>query len=300
MRISVLQQEFHGFYYYNPNTEKPPVEQLKEAANASIDRCIEMIEKAATEGADLAITIEGVNDFIAYGDTRYSNERTYDSLDGPVVKRFSEAAKKNNIHIVAGLSLSFDEKVYNCAVLFDNKGEIIGVHKKVHLPAGEELTVTPGDKFEVFHTEIGNIGMLVCWDLQYPEAVRELALGGADLIAVPTLGWEKIYGLSRAYENSITIAAGMAFENGYTGYGDPACIVDTMGKILAEGPLDSEAVVTADVDITKEPLPQYGSENYIDSSSMRKTRFLQRMPHAYRLINEPLENTPLFKRYFKN
>jgi hypothetical protein len=140
--------------------------------------------------------------------------------------------------------------------------------------------------------------MMVCWDLQFPESVREMALGGADLICVPTLGWENIYGLARAYESSITIAAAMANWGEYTGYCDPSCVVDNMGRILAAGPRNGEAVVTADVDITKEPDPQFGSQKFYNSSSMRKTRFSQRRPETYKLINLPLEETPLYKRYF--
>lgn len=292
MRISVLQQSLNF-------GEGPDLDFLKRKTEEALDDCFRMIDEAAAQGAELAVTIETVNNVLMLGDVRYSYPEIYEGLDGPQVKRFSEAAKRHRMHIVAGLLLAIDGKTYNCAVLFSSKGEIIGVHKKVHLPAGEELNVAPGDKFEVFHTEIGNIGMLVCWDMQFPEAVRELALGGADLICCPTLGWENIYGLSRAYENSITIAAAMAnMKSTYTGYCDPSCIVDNMGRIVAAGPRDDVAVVTADVDIAKEPDPQYNSQRFYLSHSMRKTRFSQRRPETYKLINAPLEETPLYQRYF--
>lgn len=296
MRISVLQQR--PCYGYNYLRETPDIEFLKQKSEENLDRCFEMIDEAAAQGADLAVTIETVNSCMALGDVRYPYPEVFEGLDGSHVKRFSEAAKKYKMHIVAGLLLTIDGKTYNCAVLFDSRGEIVGIHKKVHLPAGEELHVAHGDRFEVFHTELGNIGMMVCWDLQFPESVREMALGGADLICVPTLGWENIYGLARAYESSITIAAAMANWGEYTGYCDPSCVVDNMGRILAAGPRNGEAVVTADVDITKEPDPQYGSQKFYNSSSMRKTRFSQRRPETYKLINLPLEETPLYKRYF--
>ena len=258
-----------------------------------------MIDEAAAVGAELVVTTETVNGCIALGDVRFSYPEVYEGLDGATVKRFSEAAKSHGIHIVAGLLLTIEGKTYNCAVLFDGEGQIVGVHKKVHLPAGEELCVSAGDRFEVYETALGRIGMLVCWDLQYPEAARELALGGADIIVCPTLGWEKTYGLARAYENSVTVAAAMANWGGeYGEFGDPACIVNNMGRIIAEGPRAGAAVVTADVDILKEPLPQYNSELFYPSHSMRKTRFVQRRPDAYRLINQPLEETPLYQRYF--
>jgi predicted amidohydrolase len=299
MRISVLQQCLKGGYVDATGAPDPTL--WKQVVEDNLEDCFRMLEQAADAGAELAVTTETINSFGALGDARLSYPAIFEGLDGPQVKRFSEAARKHRMHIVAGLLLTIDGKTYNCAVLFDGHGEIVGIHKKIHLPAGEEVNVAPGDKFEVFHTELGNIGMLVCWDMQYPEAARELALGGADLICCPTLGWENIYGLARAYENSVSIAVAMVGDpHGYVGYCDPGCIVDNMGHILAAGPRCGAAVVTADLDVTKEPEPQYNSQQFYSSHSMRKTRFSQRRPETYRLINAPLAETPLYKRYFQD
>ena len=300
MKISVIQQT--PKYWYDFRKETPELEVMKKKAEESLDDCFRYIDQAAAEGAELAVTIEVINSCLALGDTRYPYPEVYGGIDSPVVKRFSEAAKKHKMHIVAGLLLTIDGKTYNCAVLFDSKGEIVGIHKKVHLPAGEELHVAHGDRFEVFKTDIGNIGMLVCWDMQFPESARELALGGADIICLPTLGWENIYGLSRAYENGITIAAAMCTPGPEAPgrYESPSCIVDNMGRILASASRTEEGVVTAEVDIRKEPEPQYGSTLFYPSHSMRKTRFSQRRTEAYKLVNKPIEEVPLYERYFED
>lgn len=130
--------------------------------------------------------------------------------------------------------------------------------------------------------------------------LEQAGKGGADLIACPTWGWENIYGLSRAYENSVTIAAAMGIHAaGLPDYCAPSCIVDNMGKIVAVSPYrDQNYLVIGDVDIKKGPAPQYGSNYFYPSDSMRKTRFSQRKPSAYRLIHQPLQNTPLYHRYF--
>lgn len=296
MKIAVIQQ--YAPISYNRHRELPELSLLKDRSERSVDRCLQLIDEAAADGAELCVTVETVNAYLALGDTRFEYD---EPIDGNVVKRFSESAKRNGIYIVAGLALKIDGAPYNCAVLFDNKGEIAGIHKKVHLPAGEELHYRHGDRFEVFETPIGRIGMLVCWDMQFPEAARELALGGADLIACPTYGWENIYGLSRAYENSVYIAAGMCtYKHGLYSENDPSCIVDNMGRILAVCDRDSEGVAIADVDIAHEPLPQYGSEQYYPSHSMRKTRLSQRRPGAYRLANMANSDLPLYKRYFED
>ena len=130
--------------------------------------------------------------------------------------------------------------------------------------------------------------------------LEQAGKGGADLIACPTWGWENIYGLSRAYENSVTIAAAMGIHAaGLPDYCDPSCIVDNMGKIVAVSPYrDQNYLVMGEVDIKKGPAPQYGSNYFYPSDSMRKTRFSQRKPGSYRLIHRPLQETPLYQRYF--
>ena len=297
MKISVIQQRLEFGYDYR--NESPELDILRDRAKKRLEECFCLIENAANDGTDLAVTIETVNAYTALGDTRFSYTDLYDGIDGDVASRFSVLAKRLRIFIVAGLLLTIDGKAYNCAVLFDRDGDVVGIHKKVHLPAGEELHVSAGDRFDVFRTELGNIGMLVCWDMQYPEAARELALMGADLICCPTLGWENIYGLARAYENSLTIAAAMcAYREGTFTLCSPSCIVDNMGSVVKAARVGATEVVTAEVDILKEPSPQYCSDNFYPSHSMRKTRFSQRRPDTYKLQGRPLSEAPLYSRYF--
>ena len=298
MKLSVLQQKPR--FGYDAKTESPDLAFLKAQSELTMNDTFEMLEEASRQGSQLAVTIECVNAHLGYADMRWPYAEVYEGLDGPLVERFSRFARLKRMHIVAGLQLTIDQKAYNCAVLFNDQGEIAGVHRKVHLPAGEEFQIAHGDRFDVFETSLGNIGMLVCWDMQYPEAARTLALKGADLIACPTWGWENLYGLCRAYENGVTIAAAMGVQarRPMDPFCDPSCIVDNMGRIIAAATRDASAVVTTEVDISKEPAPQYGSEHYVDSSSMRKTRLMQRHPQTYGLLVEPVEETPLYRRYF--
>ncbi len=298
MKISIIQQKMGVGYGYGD--EPLALDLLRINTENRLNECFSLIEQAAKEGTDLAVTIETVNLYTALGDTRFAYTDLYGGTESEIVKRFSAAAKNFGIYIVAGLLLTLEGKAYNCAVLFGRQGEIVGIHRKVHLPAGEELHVSAGDRFDVFPTELGNIGMLVCWDMQFPEAARELALGGADLICCPTLGWENIYGLSRAYENGVTIAAAMSATDGeYSNLCSPSCIVDNMGNIVKAAASNYVGVITAEVDILREPAVQYNSHLFYPSHSMRKTRFSQRRPETYRLQNRPLCETPLYLRYFE-
>ena len=299
MKISVLQQipRFDAGRWM----ENPDWNQRRKLSEQTIDDCLELLKRASQEGADLAVTIESVNMIHCYGDCRYSGKQLYEDLDGPIVKRFSKAAKEYGMYIVAGLILVIDNDTYNCAVLFDAEGKIAGIHKKVHLPAGEEVIIASGNEFVAYETPMGRVGMLVCWDMQFPEAARELALQGVDLIVCPTLGWENIYGLSRAYENSVYIAAAMGvnYDGMMEEFCDPSCIVDNMGHIIKAARRDTMEVVTAEVDLGKEPVPQYGSEKYIRSYSMRETRLRQRRPDTYHYIGKKLEELPLYCQYEK-
>lgn len=297
MKISVIQQKL-GFGY-DSFGDLPSLSSLKIKAAERIDECLRLIDKAAEEGTDLAVTTETVNAITVLGDERYDYTELFGGIDSETVRRFSEAAERNRIYIVAGLILTIDGSAYNCAVLFNRAGEIVGIHKKVHLPAGEERHVKAGDRYDVYETELGNIGMLVCWDMQYPEAARELALGGADLICCPTLGWENIYGLCRAYENGVTIAAAMCvFDPSAAPMCGPSCIVDNMGRVIVKADPRQTCVVSAEVDVLSEPRPQYHSDRFYPSDSMRRTRFVQRRPETYRLASRSLEDTPLYNRYF--
>jgi len=109
----------------------------------------------------------------------------------PVVIRFQAVARE--LHIV--LPISFFEKKnqarYNSVAVIDAGGEILGVYRKSHIPAGpgyqEKFYFNPGDTgFRVWETAYGRIGVGICWDQWYPEAARCMALMGAELLLYPT------------------------------------------------------------------------------------------------------------------
>lgn len=109
----------------------------------------------------------------------------------PVVIRFQAVARE--LHIV--LPISFFEKKnqarYNSVAVIDAGGEIRGVYRKSHIPAGpgyqEKFYFNPGDTgFRVWETAYGRIGVGICWDQWYPEAARCMALMGAELLLYPT------------------------------------------------------------------------------------------------------------------
>ena len=140
---------------------------------------------------------------------------------------------------------------YNTAVIIGRDGSIVGRYRKVHLPQAEvEAGTTPGATIPVFDTDLGRIGLQVCYDHMFPEMARILALEGAEIIFTPIEG--DIRSESKAYE---AVARARALDNGVY-YVTAICdtgrslIVDPSGTILADT-AGKQGVVFADIDLDR-------------------------------------------------
>lgn len=107
-------------------------------------------------------------------------------LDDPRIREWSAAIGGDAVVIVGFAELGEDDAVYNSALMLDASG-ILAVHRKVHLWDREHLVFTAGSALPpVVSTAHGAIGMLICYDMEFPELTRLTALAGAQLLAVPT------------------------------------------------------------------------------------------------------------------
>jgi predicted amidohydrolase len=86
------------------------------------------------------------------------------------------------MHTAANYYEKDGAKVYNTTVLTGRGGEIAGKYRKIHMPAHERWLAEPGSKCPVFETDIGRLGISVCYDIVFPEHARILALNGADIL----------------------------------------------------------------------------------------------------------------------
>lgn len=111
------------------------------------------------------------------------------------LKKYQELAKECGICIVPGTIVEShrsaskeEDRLLNVAYFIDHTGSIVGKYVKKNLwgPEREHLTGSGRDVHEVFDTPLGKVGMLICWDLAFPEAFRELIAQGAKMIIVPT------------------------------------------------------------------------------------------------------------------
>ncbi|HEX6987029.1 MAG TPA: carbon-nitrogen hydrolase family protein, partial [Planctomycetaceae bacterium] len=159
-----------------------------------------LVAEAARRGADLVVLPETLT---YYGSGKTPAE-VAEPVPGPSTDYFASLAKEHDLYIVAGLYERKDHLVYNVAVLLGPDGEVAGVYRKVTLPTGEvERGVAPGRDYPVFETRFGKVGMMVCYDGFFPEVARELANGGAEVIAWPVWGCNPSLAVARAAENHV-------------------------------------------------------------------------------------------------
>ncbi|MFB7271344.1 carbon-nitrogen hydrolase family protein [Streptomyces sp. NPDC056244] len=171
--------------------------------------------------------------------------------DGPEIRRL--AALAGELTVVAGYcEAGTDGRRYNSVVCVNGDG-VLGNHRKVHQPLGEDASYASGDRFHAFDTPVGRIGMLICYDKAFPESARALALDGAEIgvvvsawpgartNAAPDLvndRWKRRFDLfdrARALENQIVwVSANQTGTFGSLRFVGSAKVVDPGGDILAD------------------------------------------------------------------
>jgi predicted amidohydrolase len=136
-------------------------------------------------------------------------------VPGHSVSYLAKAAAEFNVHIAFGLVVKerVESIIYNGVVLLGSEGELVGDYRKVHLKGEERLAFRPGFRYPVFDLPFGRVGLLIGWDLAFPEAMRSLVLDGAELVCL-SAAWEaahadewRAYCISRACENASFVAA---------------------------------------------------------------------------------------------
>lgn len=186
-----------------------------------------------------------------------------ESISGPTIRSLEKATKRENIHMVFGMPERSEKAhavLYNTAVLLGPDG-FIGKYRKMHLPTHsvfeEKRYFRLGYEAQVFETDIGKLGLTICYDMFFPEVSRLLRLKGSQLIicisASPAVrrGFFEAFTLARALENTVFLAYVnlVGVENGLQFWGGSR-IVSPNGNIIAQAKLDEEDLVIGSVDYT--------------------------------------------------
>lgn len=225
-------------------------------------KALAYIEKAKKKGADLVVLPEMYMSAIKPKAGIFP-VTVAESLDGPFVSALASAAAKNQIYVVCGMYEKKEgegERAYNTTVFLDRNGKLIHSYRKTHLYDAfsykESDTIIPGENsYQVIETEFGKIGLLVCYELRFPEIARQFALQGVDFIIVPA-GWFtgavkeehwEILLRARAIENTVYMIASNQVEHVYSG---KSMIVDPMGVIVA-GAGEEEMLLFTELDVNR-------------------------------------------------
>lgn len=153
-----------------------------EHCKSNLCQGLQLAEQAVREGANLIVLPELANTGYTFTSRAEAYAHAETLEDGPSLNAWSAFAREHHVYLVAGFAERDDLKLYDSAVLFGPEG-LLGHYRKAHLWNQEKLWFTPGDLgFPVFETPIGRIGLLICWDIWFPEVPRLLAQQGADII----------------------------------------------------------------------------------------------------------------------
>lgn len=175
-----------------------------------------------------------------------------EDLSGPSIRQFAYLARRHGLLTVFGFPEANPAgKPYNSACIVEATGEVLGSHRKVHLFSREPDFFSAGDEFRVFDTSIARVGLLICYDLEFPESARILALNGSELILVPTANMDpyqdhqRTYLRARSMENGVFIALSntVGQDEIYTYCGESA-VVDPEGAILSSAGREEEMSVS--------------------------------------------------------
>jgi predicted amidohydrolase len=228
-------------------------------------------ERFAREAADAGAHLVAFPENFAYLRAEGSRIRFSEGLDGDLVKWISSLAQELGVHLLGG---SIPEKtrrssrIYNTSILFGPDGRRLGLYRKIHLfdiniRGGavfmESRTVAPGSDPVVLDTDLGRLGLSVCYDLRFPELYRRLAIMGAQVLFVPSaftsytgrFHWMTLL-RARAIENQCWVVAPAQVGRHSarrTSHGETA-IIDPWGTVVAVRE-KGEGVVTARIDLDK-------------------------------------------------
>ncbi|GHI01459.1 carbon-nitrogen hydrolase family protein [Neobacillus kokaensis] len=236
--------------------------QTSTDKKANLEKALKYITKAKSLGADFVIFPEFYMVLATPGSGVLPAEAA-EPLDGPFVSALTKAAQENDIYVVCGVYESKPDELkraYNTTVFIDRSGKIVQAYRKTHLYDAfkfkESDTIIPGDnEYQVVETEFGKIGLLVCYELRFPEIARQLVLQEADVLFVPA-GWVsgpmkedhwQTLLRARAIENTVFVCGANLVGNIFTGR---SITVDPMGIILSSGS-EEEALILSDIDLDR-------------------------------------------------
>ncbi len=223
---------------------------------------LKAIDTAAAQGADFILFPElQLTRFFPQYPGRDARHYSHD-IQSETVRMFQESCRRNNVFAAPNIYLFERGSYYDASILIDRNGSVLGIQKMVHIAQAyqfyEKDYYRPSDTgFQVFETEFGKIGLVICFDRHYPESIRTEALMGADLILIPTANtkseplemfeWEIRV---QAYQNSAAIAmCNRVGREDAMEFAGESLAADAAGSLLIKAD-DQEQILYTEIDLS--------------------------------------------------
>jgi 5-aminopentanamidase len=260
-----------------------PLSVGETAANRAT--CAAAIESAARDGAQIVVLPELASSGYVFAD-RGELASLAETRDGATIAEWAKLAEAFGVIIVGGVPEAADEEVYNSAAIVDPTG-LRAVYRKAHLWDSENAVFDRGDDLPVVvDTDHGRVGVMICYDVEFPEWVRAVSLSGADLLCAP-VNWpllprpagerptEMVRALAGAGMNRMPIAVcdRVGTERGQDWIGG-SVITDADGYPVATGEFGQAGLVIGDVDLTQSRIKRINTHN--DVHGDRRTDLYRR------------------------
>ena len=224
----------------------------KRAIATNHRKLMEVLKNVAEAGkVDVVVTPEGFLD--GYVSTEKSvtkadmNDYAIDPLTSEYTLAASAWAKRNNTWLIYGCSRKGETGIFNTALIYNRSGVLIGMYDKLHLQ-GHDHKYTPGRHLNVYPSDFGPFGVMICADRRWPETARTLTLKGARVIFNPTYGMHGELNLcmmrTRSYENGIYII--------FTHPGQ-SLITGPKGNVVCNYQDKEGTYVVTEIDLSKAP-----------------------------------------------
>ena len=230
----------------------------------NLARAEDACRRAAGDGADLIAFPELAFTLFYPQKPATSDVRSLaEPVPGPTTERFQHLARELGVVIVLNLFERDGDRTYDCSPVIDADGTLLGRTRMVHITEypdfHEQQYYAPSDLgAPVYDTRAGRVGVAICYDRHFPEYMRALALGGADLVVVPQAGLVDEWPAG-VFEGEMCIAA---FQNGYfvalcnrvgveerLTFAGESFVCGPEGTVRARAPKGADALLSVEVDL---------------------------------------------------
>lgn len=251
-------------------------------------------EDAVRQGAELVVFPECMDTGYLFDSPEHCRNLAEPIPGGPFVSALSDLARKHGIYIASGVTEWDPEKgkIFNTGIMYGRKGEVVCHYHKQFLATHDQNWFSFGERgCPVVDTDLGKIGLLICFDGRIPEIFRSMAMQGAEVIVDMAnffaMDQADMWGPARSYENGMWLVA--ATKAGYERsiyYPGGSMIVDPKGRVLSKVPYDTHGMAVADID------PEMAADKSIYSAN---DKIADRRPDTYGIMAIPYAETPVSK-----